>query len=56
MPVSKRDLSYIWDMLTATQETLEFVQYVSQVEFEQNKQLRCRATVDGHRRSSQACF
>ena len=40
MPVSKRDLSYIWDMLTATQETLEFVQYVSQVEFEQNKQLR----------------
>ena len=40
MPVNKHDLSYIWDMRTATQEILEFMQYVSLREFEQNKQLR----------------
>ena len=40
MPVSKRDLSYIWDMRTAAQEILEFMQGVSQTEFERNNQLR----------------
>ena len=40
MPVSKRDLSYIWDMRTASQEILEFMQGVSQAEFERNNQLR----------------
>ena len=40
MPVSKRDLSYIWDMRTAAQEILEFMQGVSQVDFERNNQLR----------------
>lgn len=40
MPVSKRDLSYIWDMRTATLEIPEFMQAVSQKEFEQNNQLR----------------
>jgi uncharacterized protein with HEPN domain len=40
MPVSKRDLSYIWDMRTAAQEILEFMQGVSQAEFERNNQLR----------------
>ena len=40
MPVSKRDLSYIWDMRTAAQEILEFMQGVSQADFERNNQLR----------------
>lgn len=40
MPVSKRDLSYIWDMRTTAQEILEFMQGVSQTEFERNNQLR----------------
>jgi len=40
MPVSKRDLSYIWDMRSAAQEILEFMQGVSQVDFERNNQLR----------------
>jgi uncharacterized protein with HEPN domain len=40
MPVSKRDLSYIWDMRTAAQEILEFMQGVSLAEFERNNQLR----------------
>ena len=39
MPVSKRDLSYIWDMRTAAQETLEFMQGVSQADFKRNNQL-----------------
>ena len=40
MPVSQRDLSYIWDMRTAAREILEFMQGVSPVEFERNTQLR----------------
>jgi uncharacterized protein with HEPN domain len=40
MPNNKRDLSYIWDMRTAAQEILEFMQGVSQSEFERNNQLR----------------
>jgi uncharacterized protein with HEPN domain len=40
MLISKRDLSYLWDMLTAGHEILEFVQDVSQSEFVQNNQLR----------------
>jgi uncharacterized protein with HEPN domain len=40
MPISKRDLAYIWDMRTATREIPEFMQGVSQAEFEKNNQLR----------------
>ena len=40
MPVSRRDLSYIWDMRTAAQEILEFMQGISLPEFERNNQLR----------------
>ncbi len=40
MPDSKRDLSYIWDMRTAAEEILEFMQDISRVEFERNNQLR----------------
>ncbi|MBN1667921.1 MAG: DUF86 domain-containing protein [Anaerolineales bacterium] len=40
MPVSRRDLSYIWDMRSAAQEILEFMQGVSLAEFERNNQLR----------------
>ena len=40
MPISKRDLSYVWDMWTAAQEILDFMQGVSQAEFERNNQLR----------------
>jgi uncharacterized protein with HEPN domain len=40
MPISKRDLAYLWDMRAAAQEILEFIHGVSQVEFEKNNQLR----------------
>lgn len=40
MPVSERDLSYIWDMRMAAQEILDFMQGVSREEFEENNQLR----------------
>ena len=40
MPISKRDLAYLWDMRTAAQEILDFMQGVSQAEFEKNNQLR----------------
>ena len=40
MPISKRDLAYLWDMCTAAREILEFMQGVSQAEFEKNNQLR----------------
>jgi len=40
MPVSRRDLSYIWDMRIAAQEILEFMQGISLPEFERNNQLR----------------
>ena len=40
MPINKRDLSYLWDMLTAGQEILGFMQDVSQSEFVRNNQLR----------------
>ncbi len=40
MVISKRDLAYLWDMRTAAQEILEFVQGVSPAEFESNHQLR----------------
>jgi len=40
MPISKRDLAYLWDMRTAAREILEFIHSVSQAEFEKNNQLR----------------
>ena len=40
MPISKRDLAYIWDMRNAAQEILEFMQGVSQSAFINNNQLR----------------
>lgn len=40
MPISKRDLAYLWDMRTAAGEIMEFMQGVSQAAFERNNQLR----------------
>ncbi len=40
MPISKRDLAYLWDMRTAVREIMEFMQGVSQSAFVSNNQLR----------------
>lgn len=40
MQNKERDLAYLWDIRTAAQEILEFLQDVSQADFETNKQLR----------------
>jgi uncharacterized protein with HEPN domain len=40
MPISKRDLAYLWDMRTAAREIMEFIQGVSQSAFVSNNQLR----------------
>jgi uncharacterized protein with HEPN domain len=40
MQISKRDLAYLWDMRTAAQEIMEFMQGVSQSSFVKNNMLR----------------
>ena len=40
MLISKRDLAYLWDMRAAAREIMDFMQGVSQAEFERNNQLR----------------
>jgi uncharacterized protein with HEPN domain len=40
MPISKRDLAYLWDLRTAALEIMEFMQGVSQSAFVSNNQLR----------------
>jgi len=40
MKISRRDLSYLWDMRDAAREILEFMEGVSQHDFKGNNQLR----------------